>query len=959
MKTTLHCSKIKLPPVVILAILALLSQFVHAQTSVSTIGTPVIQNFNALSSSGSQPWTNNTTLQGWYANIANANPTAYTANDGSATTSGLYALGTTGSADRAIGVVPSGNIGSTVSYYGWRLKNTTGSVIKVLRVSWYGEQWSQNAQTASAQDVKLYYRTSSSTITSLTSGTFTTADSRFVAPKFATGTTGAINGNDQSNRALVVAYITINLANNSEIMLRWQDVTDANNQIIALDDVSVVATADQEIMFDALPSVEYGANSFNINATATSNLPVTFSSSDENVAVITGNSVSVVGAGYVTITATQAGNDYYSPASASQDLYVKPKAPVIRSASNITSSGFTANWLESNNGLTEASRVNYVVLYTLDPNFDTYSTTTESSDIHSTLTGLQPNSIYYYRVWTIVDAIYSDVSESTFVITGDNYNSTANNTWDQMTWDRINENLSVTTMQTPGTLANKVTVFHDVTLPSGGADAYVNTLEIAAGASLSISRKITVSTELIINVDKDDDAGQVLNNSNIVFGAAARIVIRRKFDKSRWHFIGFPFEVPTSNIYLAGTTTPATWGDASSASAPYKDFYVRQYNGSARSQYGNELFNEIQNGGYWQDVNPRGFVANKGYILAVAKSGDISLDFVADANSNMSVFGTSKSYSVNRYTANAFAGHHSWNLITTPFVSAFDLQYARATPYYIYNYSKLGVDHNYDIYMPGDGVNIVKPYLSYFMQASSGTMSFSTGGNRALSPSVKNYNDYDEIGLMVENIANGYSDKTRIRLQEGASADYVIDTEATKMFSQSSVVPQIYTKLANGYPMAVNMLPNTENNIPVYLKAGITGQYKMTLYNSEKVLNYSQVILYDNILSKQVNLLVDDYIFDVTATGTSERFKIILTPNSTTGFSALNSNISVTASNNSIRFNGLNSLADVEIFDVAGKLIYSIRGVNNNSEYDFQLKGMYLVRINDNGQLFNTKCLIK
>jgi hypothetical protein len=959
MKTTFNYLKFKLPSVVLSVIFALLVQVMQAQTSITTIGTPVTQNFNSLGSSGSVAWANNSTLEGWYATIVGSNLTTYAANNGSATSVGLYSLGSAGSSDRAIGVVPGGSTGQTVSYYGWRLKNTTGGTIKVLRVSWYGEQWSQNAQTASAQDIKLYYRASTSALTSLTSGTFSTADSRFLTPKFNTGPTGAIDGNDASNRELVVAYITVNLANNSEIMLRWQDVTDANNQIIALDDVSVVATSDQEVEFDALATKKFGDSSFALTAAATSGLPITFSCNNSSVAVITGNTVSIVGAGYATITATQAGNDYYSPASATQDLYVKPNAPEIIPASSITSSGFTANWLESKNGLTESQNINYVVLYTLDSNFDTYYTTSESSNDFSTLSGLIPNSIYYYRVWAIVDGIYSDVSESTFVVTGNNYNSTANNTWDQMTWDRINDNLSITSSQTPGTLANKVTVFHDVVLPSGGADAYVNTLEIDAGASLTIRRQIYVSSELIINVDKNDDAGQVLNNSNIVFGSGARIIIRRKFDNSRWHFVGFPFDVPLDNIYLAGTTTQATWGDASTISNPYKDFYVRQYNGSARDQLGTIFFNNIENGGYWQDVNPHGFTANKGYILAVAKTGDVTLDFVAPANSNMGVFGTSKTYNVNRYITNDFAGHHSWNLITTPFVSSYDLQFARATPYYIYNYSKLGIEHNYDIYMPGDGVNVVKPYLSYFMQSGSGIMSFSDGGNRALAPSIKNFNDFDEIGLMVENIANGYSDKTRIRLQESASVDYVIDTEATKMFSQSNIVPQIFTKLANGYPMAVNMLPNTENNIPVNFKAGLTGQYKISLYNSEKVVSYSQVILVDNLLSKQVNLLIDDYTFNVNTIGTSERFKIILTPTTTTGYSVINSDISVIASTNSIRFNGLSSVANVDIFDVTGKLLLSLKNVYNNREYDIQLRGVYVIRINDNGQLFNAKCLIK
>jgi len=58
-----------------------------------------------------------------------------------------------------------------------------------------------------------------------------------------------------------------------------------------------------------------GDADFDLLASASSNLAVTYSSSNENVATISGSTVHIVGAGVTTITASQAGNDSYSAAT--------------------------------------------------------------------------------------------------------------------------------------------------------------------------------------------------------------------------------------------------------------------------------------------------------------------------------------------------------------------------------------------------------------------------------------------------------------------------------------------------------------------------------------------------------------------------------------------------------------------------------------------------------------------
>ena len=77
--------------------------------------------------------------------------------------------------------------------------------------------------------------------------------------------------------------------------------------------VQVVKTG-QTIDFASPSAKTYGDAPFGLVATATSGLPVSFSSSDETVAAVSGATVTIVGAGTATITASQAGDGLWDAA---------------------------------------------------------------------------------------------------------------------------------------------------------------------------------------------------------------------------------------------------------------------------------------------------------------------------------------------------------------------------------------------------------------------------------------------------------------------------------------------------------------------------------------------------------------------------------------------------------------------------------------------------------------------
>jgi uncharacterized delta-60 repeat protein len=86
----------------------------------------------------------------------------------------------------------------------------------------------------------------------------------------------------------------------------------------------------QTITFNPLPDKTYGEVAFDLHATATSNLPVSFSSSNPAVATVSGSQITVVSAGTTTIMASQAGNESFAAAKAvHQTLTVQKASQVI------------------------------------------------------------------------------------------------------------------------------------------------------------------------------------------------------------------------------------------------------------------------------------------------------------------------------------------------------------------------------------------------------------------------------------------------------------------------------------------------------------------------------------------------------------------------------------------------------------------------------------------------------
>jgi len=227
-----------------LAILSMGDLGAHAQVLYSTAGGNYGQNFDTLLTSPEgtdTTWTDNTTLTGWYATKGTpaVTQTAYRPGTGSSNTGALYAFGSTGSTDRALGSLASGGTGTEV--YGVRITNTTGQTLTSFDLSYAGEQWRDGGINGSTQSVPNTLAFDYSlNATSLSTGTYTAnAGLSFTSLINANGSASALNGNLPANRTSITGTIS-NLVwlNGTDLWLRWSDINDGGNDHgIALDDL--------------------------------------------------------------------------------------------------------------------------------------------------------------------------------------------------------------------------------------------------------------------------------------------------------------------------------------------------------------------------------------------------------------------------------------------------------------------------------------------------------------------------------------------------------------------------------------------------------------------------------------------------------------------------------------------------------------------------------------------------
>jgi len=225
----------------VFAVLSALAGFITAAPAqVNYSGGTYQQNFDALPASGTSiPWTDNSTLPGWYAwrTTPNSPPATINLDDGSLTaTAYLHNYGTSGSTDRALGLLPGSTPGNVM--VGLRLRNNSSVTYSSFTVTYDGEQW----RSASSSPRTLTFACAVGTPANLNDSSVNWVPNgwlNFISPVLNSGGV-ALDGNAAGNRStnLTGTVGGITWAPGTELWLRFTNPNQSGgNAGLALDNL--------------------------------------------------------------------------------------------------------------------------------------------------------------------------------------------------------------------------------------------------------------------------------------------------------------------------------------------------------------------------------------------------------------------------------------------------------------------------------------------------------------------------------------------------------------------------------------------------------------------------------------------------------------------------------------------------------------------------------------------------
>ena len=149
-------------------------------------------------------------------------------------------------------------------------------------------------------------------------------------PAFTVSYLGFINGDDASALGGTLAFATAATTGSpvGTYTVSASGLTSATYLFDYVDGTLTIVQATQTITFGALPDGTYGDPTFDLVATSSSGLPVTFTASGS--CSVTGTTVTITGAGSCTITAHQAGDANHAAASdVAQSFTIAKAMPVL------------------------------------------------------------------------------------------------------------------------------------------------------------------------------------------------------------------------------------------------------------------------------------------------------------------------------------------------------------------------------------------------------------------------------------------------------------------------------------------------------------------------------------------------------------------------------------------------------------------------------------------------------
>jgi hypothetical protein len=393
--------------------------------------------------------------------------------------------------------------------------------------------------------------------------------------------------------------------------------------------------------------------------------------------------------------------------------------------------------------------------------------------------------------------------------------------------------------------------FHNVSLlgtASIDSDAVCNNLTIGVGKQLTVNAVAALNVHGDILIDSDITGTGSFVNHGTFFQSGYAIVKQYltggTYPPGNWHLVGIPVNnALAENVFL--NCVVDIWNEPSSN---------------------------------WQAVTEGNLLPMVGYSVAFHGTDDKMLEFEGILNDGP--------YSVsvtNDGTPNPELLFTSgWNLISNPYPSSLDADLLDLTNVdegvSFWDQTLNGGVGDYASYASGVGVNggtkEIPPNQGFFVQASGdGSVGVTNAARVHSGQGFYKSDPANTLRLTVE--ANEFSNEIAVRFVGGAGINYDGQFDFLKLFTND--VPQLYSLTSRNEKLAINALPEIDEDTPVNvgLKPGVNASMSLNASGIETFDSSLPIWLHDQVADIYWNLRENPvYNFVANTDDDENRFSI-------------------------------------------------------------------------------------
>ena len=467
-----------------------------------------------------------------------------------------------------------------------------------------------------------------------------------------------------------------------------------------------------------------------------------------------------------------------------------------------------------------------------------------------------------------------------------------------------------------------------------------------------------------MNVPNVQVSGSLTNQ----YGGAIRMQTR--IGTSRFYQFAVPYVVRLEDVTFSDGT-PAVYGE---------DFMIRYYDGEQRAANQGTASN-------WRNYEGTELYPGVGYTLAVAKkTGHTERELIFPMAGASLVDGEplTKATTIHAWGDNTTrANHRGWNFLSNPYLTTYGQNHLNEDAGGMLTTGRLVPDPEHPGWLVNDEGTIpyvtiinatrtdysqelvsnqeLPPFTTFFIQAgddshNSGaefSLTFDRDNRKASAPAYVRAEQKPSVarfGVLLT--GNNAKDNCGMVIGENYSAAYDMQADLSKEFG-SAYSLKLYTLQEDQMRLAFQAThPDSLHKVvPVGVRLPATAEYTFSIDRRYNLGAFEHIWLNDNIEGKYVDLLEDTYLFEGTKSQIDNRFSLFIemrkdTPTSTEN---LLNGIYAVGRDGSLMLTGLPDEADIYIYDMAGRMIQTLRTSGQASVVCPVVSGVYQIRVLSKG----------